>query len=432
MDSEERNPALPGAQILRLDEASGEWQVDYELTERDPWQVKLRRYFAFSTLQAVRFATDESGQPLVEPVDLLLAGVWSRYPGLEAYTRLRGSAHWARAPVPGQESAASHSEIRAFAVHRDGATGMEIAFAGASDAIFVGAYSQEKQNIIWKPKPEWQGPNFGVPAALGRVMSFAECNGKLFATIYNAIYERVDGPSPAWRKVFAAPMTGENRHISGFRGLTAIPNPSGPGEVLLAALEDLRPRIYRIDPARANSSGQYDATLELEVSPFLTRAFGTKTTFAIVAYNKITKYPGRGPCVRMLMGIEAKTPNASQTFGQQRYDPRAHFLMRDCDGAYSLHQIFDQKVSPEPVLGGDTLDRCDSVRRGPCRHPLRRRVRCQSQSRPQHRVVIQRRTGAGGSLIAASSSRHSIGTRSNHGCACSSWPASFRSVSSSP
>jgi hypothetical protein len=351
MDSAEKTPALPGGQVLRLDDANAQWQIDYELTERDPWQPKLRRYFAFSNLQAVRFTTDDGGRKLPAPVDLLLAGVWSNYPGLDAYARKSGSADWSHIPIPGQETAISRTQIRAFIVHRDRTTGAEIVFAGASGGIFVGGYSREKQNIVWNATPEWHDQHFGVPAAQGRVMSFAECNGKLYATINNAIYERADGNSPTWREVFETSMTGDNRNISGFRGLTAIANPSGAGEVLLAALEDMRPRIYRIDPSQIEPSGRYQAALELDVASFLTEALGTKVSYAIVAYNKMTLYPAaKGICTRLLMGIEAKAPDHPQAFGKQRYDPRAHFLVRDCDGTYSLRQILDAAISPEPVL----------------------------------------------------------------------------------
>src|SRR5262245_34322944 len=44
-DTEEKNSALPGAQVLRLDDANSQWQVDFELTERSPWQPLLRRYY---------------------------------------------------------------------------------------------------------------------------------------------------------------------------------------------------------------------------------------------------------------------------------------------------------------------------------------------------------------------------------------------------
>ena len=35
-------------------------------------------YQAISTLEKVRFTTDSTGQPLADPVDFLLAGVWKR------------------------------------------------------------------------------------------------------------------------------------------------------------------------------------------------------------------------------------------------------------------------------------------------------------------------------------------------------------------
>ena len=89
----------------------------------------------------------------------------------------------------------------------------------------------------------------GRPAAKGRVSSFAECNGKLYAAVYDAIYERSDGTSPTWKKVFETTIHGwESTSVTGLRGLTSIANPSGTGEVLLASVEDNPSRIYRMDP----------------------------------------------------------------------------------------------------------------------------------------------------------------------------------------
>jgi hypothetical protein len=348
-DSEEKNSALPGAQVLRLDDANSQWQVDFELSERSPWQPLLRRYYAFSVLDAVRFRTDDRGRQLDQPADLLLAGVWSRYPGLDAYSRASGSGPWTQISIPGQESATSHSQIRAFVLHRDRVTGIENVFAGASNAIFVGGYNRESLKIVWSPTPEWQGALYGTSHA--RVMSFAECNGKLYATIYNAIYERSDGPFPAWKKIFEASMRSQNINISGFRGLTCIPNPSGAGEVLLVSLEDQDARIYRIEPDEMDASGQSKATLELDISSFLTRALATETSFVIAAYNEMTIYPDpTGACPYILMGVEAKTPRYPQTFGKQNFYPYGLYLVRDCKGDYSVRKLRDLAINPEPQL----------------------------------------------------------------------------------
>jgi len=95
MDTERENLALPGAQVLRLDDSNSDWQIDFQLDERMP--AGRRRYQAISNLKAVRFNVDDGGAALDPPVDLLLAGVWS-HGGLEVFSRVTGapSFPWSR------------------------------------------------------------------------------------------------------------------------------------------------------------------------------------------------------------------------------------------------------------------------------------------------------------------------------------------------
>ncbi len=350
VDTERENLTLPGAQVLRLDAANSEWQIDFELDQRLP--SGKRRYQAISNLQAVRFTIDNKGEALDPPVDLLLAGVWS-HGGLEVFFRVTGSPSfpWARIRIPGHENDPSGSQVRSFILHKDRITGADIVFAGASNAIFTGSYDRSEKSIVWNPQPEWQG-EMGRPAAKGRVSSFAECNGKVYAAVHGTIYERSDGAAPAWKKVFETAIEiGNNVHVTGLRGLTSIPNVSGPGEVLLASVEDAPSRIYRIDPHQADASGMYSATLEIDVSSFLTRALGTNVTYASIAYNDTTAYPDRdGNCPFRLIGMEAITPDARETFGKFKYDVNAHYLIRDCGGHYALREIQDPQIVPKPQL----------------------------------------------------------------------------------
>src|SRR5262249_55291607 len=146
-------------------------------------------------------------------------------------------------------------------------------------------------------------------------------------------------------------MRSQNINVSGFRGLTCMPNPSGAGKVLLVFLEDADARIYRIEPDDIDASGQSKATLELDISSFLTRNLETKTSFVIAAYNEITIYPSAtGACPYILMGIEAKTPEYPQTFGKQKFYPDGLYLVRDCKGFYSVQKIRDLAIKPEPQL----------------------------------------------------------------------------------
>ena len=77
----------------------------------------------------------------------------------------------------------------------------------------------------------------GKPTWNTRVMGFAACGGKLYASVY-ADHRRAHG----WAKSQLAdilPVTGARSSLrsSGFRGLTCVPNLNGAGSMLIAALE---------------------------------------------------------------------------------------------------------------------------------------------------------------------------------------------------
>ena len=72
----------------------------------------------------------------------------------------------------------------------------------------------------------------GRPAAKGRVSSFAECNGRLYAAVYDAIYERSDGTSPTWNE---SPSTVDSRILMSQRN-TEIPANANAVQPASAAL----------------------------------------------------------------------------------------------------------------------------------------------------------------------------------------------------
>jgi hypothetical protein len=348
-DTERSAPSLPGAQVLRLDGPDSEWKVDLELTQQTP--SEMRTYLAISNLASVHLTTDGGGNALAQPVDFLLAGVWKRGPGLDVFSRLTSpNGHaWTKAPIGGQEDDRRGVQVRSFAMHKDRETGVDIVFAGASNAIFPGIYEPRAKKIVWNSKPEWQGEYFGVPGAVGRVSSFAECNGRLYAAIHGEIYERLDGSSPTWKKVFHVGIRSPN--VTGLRGLTSIRDDSGDGEVLLASVEDSPARIYRIDPRVSDGAGNYRGSLELNVSQFLTQALNTKATYAGIAYNDTTAYPDPdGRCSRLFIGLEVITPDAPGTFGPKHFSPNAYYLVRGCNGGYALREIQDKRMHPKPEL----------------------------------------------------------------------------------
>jgi hypothetical protein len=351
MDKEKASPSLPGAQVLRLDDVNAQWQVDLELSDLLPSGVK--KYMAISTLQKIRLVLDQRGQPRAHPLELLLAGVWKRDLGLDAFLRVEGPGfqRWSPTPIPGQENAPRHTQIRAFSSHQDQITGGEIIFAGATGAIFAGKYDAQRHNIDWNREPEWRGNGAADPSPMAVVASFAECGGKLYAAAHDSIYERADGASPAWTKVFETTIHLPSPRIVGLRGLTCIRDPSGTTNALLVGVEDHPSRIYRIDLRKIEPSGQYEATLELNVSSFLTEALGVKTTYAIVAYNNMPEYPGAArDCPVLLLGLESVAPQADVWFGEQHFNSHAYYLVRQCDGTYGLREVRDEQIKPQPQL----------------------------------------------------------------------------------
>ena len=264
----ENDPQVPKAcQVLVLDSPRGQWKVDLQFTRKNP---------RMGALHSFTFTTDGSGKA-IEPVSILLVAPDTIIGGtiqiLSRDDSAGGAGKWT--PMNFGEAAA-RSTTRAMGLHRDRKTGIDRVFAGNNVlGVISGVYdSRAPGRIHWEPKPE-----FNVPAG-ERVMGFCVCNGALYCATTRGIFLRTDGAAPVWKQIYSRP---EEIPPVGIRGLTAVPNPAGAGEVLLfAALSQLR----RVDP-----SANFKETIELDMRAFLTDAFGIRVPFVLAAYNEIL------PCV---------------------------------------------------------------------------------------------------------------------------------------
>ncbi len=181
-------------------------------------------------------------------------------------------------------------------------------------------------------------------------MSFAECSGKLYATVAWEIYERQDGSTASWTKVFTwgqgLPLTGSG----GLRGLTCIADPSGGGQALLVAAEGGQGRLLRIVPG-----DHYSAAADLDVLTYASRELHTPVRALIVAYNDMTPYPqapqpGLSPGSLLIGGYDAKTPQSPNGFGPLHKAPGAYVLIRDPHGGYRSLEVLDPAITPTPAL----------------------------------------------------------------------------------
>ena len=70
-------------------------------------------------------------------------------------------------------------------------------FAGSDPyGIYSGGFNSTTNAIQWGANAEAGTVN--VTTGGNRVMSFAACGGKLYASMYDAILVRTDGANPSW------------------------------------------------------------------------------------------------------------------------------------------------------------------------------------------------------------------------------------------
>jgi hypothetical protein len=333
-----------GATILVLDGPSASWRVDHVFDARMP--SGMRRDFTTSALQSVRFTTGRNGAPLPVPVDILLASSWDRTGTDAIFSRDDATGAWTETTLSQDPPAPNFlPQVRSLATHRDRLTGVDLVFAGTDPrGIFSGAYDpSEPGRIAWSPGPEFDPRTLRADAFPGleghlRISSFAECNGSLYAAVGQQIWQRVDGATPQWRLRYTNPHPFYSQ--TGLRGLTAIADPAGNGQVLLAAVEGNNARLVRIDPRDGSE------TTDLDLGPLLDRAWQTHVGYMIAAYNDMTTLPDPQGGEVLLIGLEAYirhgaplSPGYLELDGSHHLEGGAWYLVRHVDGQYDLHQV---------------------------------------------------------------------------------------------
>ncbi len=325
-----------GAQILALAGPDGAWTVDHDFDARLP--DGQRRHLAVSALRDIVFRTSATGIALARPVPILLASTWDLTGTRTVFARDAGTGQWSDNPIahsPPTKDFLPH--IRCFGQHRDSVIGADLVFAGDPSGIFRGAFDPASGALRWDPIPELAFAELTIQAAPGigdrlRVGAFAEANGVLYTSVGQQIYRRDDGRTPSWRLFYTNPQ----QHVTetGLRGMTAVATSAGR-EMLLVVAEGYQSRIIRIDPADGS-----EAT-ELDLDAFLNRAWGTKVSFVIAAYNDMAPVGGA-----LLLGMEAFIPpRAPRPPGHTVLDvvhgleAGAWYLIRDEAGQYRLRQI---------------------------------------------------------------------------------------------
>ena len=345
-DPQLENPQTPGAQVLRLDSPTSSWVVDQDFNQPFPGQTTNKNYQAIANLGTAHFDHDSGNNPIT-PVDVLMAGTWNMGKGLIMFEKtvttgsVGGGGTWTKVSLeaPPQPTA----QARSFASYTDSVTHVQMAFAGSNTyGIFSGAFNSTSNGILWGATVEAGTSN--LMANGGRVMSFAACGGKLYASIYDAIVVRTDGANPSWQTFYQYSGPALPSSSSGFRGLTCVPNLNGAGSMLIAALEGNSIDIYDI-PLDGSQP-----TIELYTYNYLETQLGAWVSYGIAAYNNMIVYPQSGApsCPDLLIGLSVVTTTYVNEY--ENYYPTALYLVRHCNGAYNLQTIIDPTIAPAPPL----------------------------------------------------------------------------------
>jgi hypothetical protein len=229
------------AQVLRLDGPNASWTVDLDTGAKGTAHMKG------NIMHSVVFATDSAGRPLPAPVSLLVAasfagqGQPSVTPSISVWVRDDRVGAWTQSSLL-SGSQGGRRVPRDIEIHRDTVTGVDRIFLLCGDSgVISGAYSTERQAIVWDAAPEFP---VGSPAKTFpvRALGMTVANSRLYFSVGGQLYERTDGRSPSWALAWSIPGV-VNTEVGGIRGLTTVPGPASAA---------LRPLTGRSDGRRSS------------------------------------------------------------------------------------------------------------------------------------------------------------------------------------
>lgn len=327
------NDPRPGAQILVKRGSDIPWEV----AQNFPGALRI------SAMESLTFTTDYTGKLLPQPVTLLVADAallsGREYGPLRCFVRNDATGQWVESLI---SKDVPRALIRAFGIHHDRETGVDLIFAGTgAGEIYTGAYDPNVPGQIrWRLKPEYRNPDFdGGP--FRRCQGFCVANGKAYASIAPRLLERRDGPKPRWIEVFR--WHPQNRAGAGLRGITAVPALEGNHQIILGSRQQ-EGRILRIDPTK-----NYKVELELESHRFLEQQWGGRRGGKLVAYNRFVpgKHPRTGKPIHWVTIAAVKPGDRNATW----------LLIRNSDASYEMVRVFDSQLEePRPLISTRTIE----------------------------------------------------------------------------
>ena len=340
------------AQVLRLDSAGGQWQVDLDFGKANDFGLI---YMKGNILKSVTFTRDAAGKPLEKPRNLLVMASGANFErggAVSAWVRDDESGKWTHALVRHGSTAGGVRWVpRDMEVYRDKVTGIERLFLLLGNpGVTSGVYDPSVAGgIRWDRHVEF--PFLTTGSLKTRPLGLTRANGSLFLSEGSSIYRRNDGPRPTYSQILNLEEDTDT-DVGGIRGLTTIANPNGEGESILflwAPGARSQSQVKRLDP---NGKGSYRLHDEASMADLMSRALGVKVPYTLGAHNRMLSVtdPGTAQTVH-LVGFQGNILSKDHLrWKGSRLYAGALYAIRSADQTYRLLEVNNAYAPGKPVL----------------------------------------------------------------------------------
>jgi hypothetical protein len=291
-----------GAAILQLKDGNSQFEIEHVFPPQDN---------AVTMLLHANFRKPTN-------VWVPVASTWNSAGFSNLYYRDYATNSWhfaqtiAQSPSTAGSDTNATPQIRSAIVYDDPVTNISRLFLGESpNGIFSLPYDTTALGKLGKAKLELSIKDIPpLPNSRQlRVMSFGILKNKLYATVSNRLYERVNGISPTWRLAFEDPDVGMSE--TGYRGLTPVGD-----NYFFAAREGTKGAICKLTPPTSQNA-PWTQTVAFDLIAKLSAAWGAlygqpsmKSTYTISGYNNMVWFqPSAGSHWALWIGLQSVVVN---------------------------------------------------------------------------------------------------------------------------
>ena len=329
------------AQVLRLDKADGQWQVDLDLGKANDLGLE---YMKGNILKSVYFTTTGEGRVLNAPKQLLVMAAGSNFErggAVSAWVRDDVAGKWHHTLVRHGSNAGGVRWVpRDMQVYRDRVTGVDRIFLLLGNpGIISGVYDpREPSRIRWDRHVEF--PFLTKGSFFTRPLGIAEANDALHFSEGPSIFRRIDGQRPRWEEILNL-AEDTDTDVGGIRGLTAIQNPNGKGQSLLfvwAPGERAQSQVKRLDP---DGKGGYTLHDEANLGQLMSQHLGVKVPYTLGGHNMMypVPHPTTGEPVHIIGFYGSMVGKPELAWPGSRFYAGALYAVRTATGKYSVQEV---------------------------------------------------------------------------------------------